>query len=337
MPGIDGEVAGMTRVIDDCSNELGISREATLRYRDAMAAVVRSVGVDSVHVMDVVHNAFLLACRKPKAERPDPEDEEAYGAWLNTVAKYAALTNRNEASRSREVAAPTEEIVRAIEATGAHVEHFEARVDASRVFERLSHHDGSLLHEHFYEGTTIKELAAEHGVAWATMRERMDNVLERARITVDEAAARSRRRRRRIAAIPLALLGLVAREARAQVGSFWARLLGSLTRTPAHFIASLGTAAAIFMATPHVGSCAGDTVATRGHSAEGRVSCELGRHSGLVRSRPKSPTPAEASPKTTSPRRTSIDPQTEPGRRYEERSPAPWYIANALRDAEATK
>ncbi|MDC0744699.1 hypothetical protein [Polyangium mundeleinium] len=161
----------MTRVLDDCSNELGISREATLRYLDVMAAVVRSVGVDSAHGMDIDHHAFLLACRKPKAERPDPYDEEAFGAWLNAVAKYAALTNR----------------------------------------------------------------------AWATMRERMDNVTHRARIVVNEPAARAkRRRRRRIGAIPLALFGLVAREARAQVGSFWTRLVVSLHRTPARFIGSLG-------------------------------------------------------------------------------------------------
>ncbi|MDI1442396.1 sigma-70 family RNA polymerase sigma factor [Polyangium sp. 6x1] len=330
----------MTRVIDDCSNELGISREATLRYRDAMAAVVRSVGVDSTHVMDIVHHAFLLACRKPKAERPDPKDEEAFGAWLNTVAKYAALTNRKEASRSREVATPTEEIARAIDARGAHIENYEAKVDASRVFERLSLDDGSLLHEHFYEGTTIRELAAERGVAWATMRERVDTVIHRARIAVDEPAARSgRRRRRRITAIPLALFGLVAREARAQVGSFWARFVGSLHRTPARFLAGFGTAAAIFTGTPHLRSWAGEGGAfvARAHSVEGRIPDELPQHAGLVRSRPKPPTPAEV-PKAAGPRRTLIGgPKTPPGRRYEERSPAPWLIANALRDAETTK
>ncbi|MDI1476446.1 sigma-70 family RNA polymerase sigma factor [Polyangium sp. y55x31] len=322
----------MTRVLDDCSNELGISREATLRYLDAMAAVVRSVGVDSAHVMDIVHHAFLLACRKPKAERPDPKDEAAFGAWLNTVAKYAALTNRKEASRSREVATPTEELVHAIDAGGAHVENYEAKVDASRVFGRLSLDDGSLLHEHFYEGTTIKELAAERGVAWATMRERVDGVIHRARIAVDESAARSiRRRRRRIGAIPLALFGLVAREARAQVGAFWTTLRRSLHRTPARFIGSLGTAAAIFTGTPHLGSCAGDesVFAARAHSVEGRISDDLARHADLVRSRPKPPTIAEDGNVTS--------PRPPPGRRYEDRSPAPWIIANALRDAEATK
>lgn len=325
----------MTRGIDDCSNELGISREATLRYREAMITVVRSVGVDPAHVMDVVHNAFLLACRKPKAERPDPENEEAFGAWLNAVAKYAALTNRKDASRSREVPVPTEDIVRAIDATGAHVEHFEAKVDASRIFERLSRDDGSLLHEHFYEGTSIKELAAEHGIAWATMRERVDCVLERARMTVDKAARRSRHRRR-IAAIPLALLGLVAREASAHVGSFWARLRGSLHRTPVRLIGSLGTAAAIFTATPHVGSCAGETFAARASSAEGRVSDEFALPAALVRSRPMIPTPGET-PKTTSPQRTPSPPKARSGHRYEDRSPSAWMIANALRDAEATK
>ncbi|TKC97868.1 sigma-70 family RNA polymerase sigma factor [Polyangium fumosum] len=332
MPSLDREVWGMTHVLDDCSNELGISREATRRYLDAMAAVVRSVGVDSAHEMDIVHHAFLLACRKPKAERPDPYDEEAFGAWLNAVAKYAALTNRKDATRSREVATPTEEIVRAIDARGAHVENYEAKVDASRIFERLSHDDGSLLHEYFYEGTTIKELAAERGVAWATMRERMDNVTHRARMVVNEPAARSkRRRRRRIGAIPLALFGLVAREARAQVGSFWTRWVGSLRRTPARFIGSLGTAAAIFTGTPHLGSCAGEerAFAARADCMEGRISDDLARHAGLVKSRPKPPIPAEAS-KVTSPR-------PPPGGRYEDRSPAPWILANALRDAEATK
>jgi hypothetical protein len=107
---------------------------------------------------------------------------------------------------------------------------------------------------------------------------------------------------------------------------------------PARFIGSLGTAAVIFTATPHLGSCTGeeDAFAARAHSVEGRISDGLARHAGLLRSRPKAPTPAET-PKVTSPRRTSIGPKSPPGRRYEERSPSPWMIANALRDAEATQ
>ncbi|WP_348652845.1 sigma-70 family RNA polymerase sigma factor [Polyangium sp. y55x31] len=292
-----------------------------------MAAVVRSIGVDAAHVDDVVHDAFVLACGKPEIERPDPKDDVAFGAWLCTLAKYAAKTNRRNASRSREMSAPAEDIELVAEEKDAYLGPFEDRVIASTVFERLSRDDGALLHEHFYEDKDIKDLADEHGIPWSTMRSRVDCVLDRARIAVRDVAPRSGRRRRAWA-IPLALLGFAAREARAHVGSLWVRFFGALRRGPARLIGFGATAAVILAATPDSGLHAADGFATGGKNIQSTGYEDAARCADLVRSTLAS---LQEAPKPTVPRNT----KASPPRRYEQRSTSVWMIANAIRDAEA--
>ncbi len=318
----------MTRHFDDCANELRVSRGALLRYQTGMAAVVRSMGVDAAHVVDVVHDAFVLACGKPEMERPDPVNENAFGAWLCTLAKYAAMTTRRDAFRSREMPAPAEEIELVAEEKDVYLGPFEDKVVASTIFARLSRDDGSLLHQHFYEDKDIKELAEEHGIAWSTMRSRVDCVLDRARIAVSDAAPRPGRRRR-VWAMPLVVLGLVAREARAYVGSLWARFFGAVHRGPTRLIGCAATTAAILAATPDAGPRAADGCGARAQNVRSGHSAETdGRSVGLVRSKSASP---RETPKETIPSRHEVSPPHH----YEQRSTSLWSITNALRDTEA--
>lgn len=174
------QAANDLRGTDVCAKELQVTRAALVRYRGAMAGVVRSVGVSGTTVEDVVHDAFETACRKAAAERPDPADEARFLAWLCTLARYAALTTRNDNARSREVSSPTEELEDVPEPNRAYIGHYDDKVAAAVVFAKLNPDDRALLHQHFYEDKTVQELAEERGVPWTTMRSRLDGVIHRA-------------------------------------------------------------------------------------------------------------------------------------------------------------
>lgn len=175
-----------------CARDLQVTRVALLRYRGVMAGVVRSMGVSGAAVEDVVHDAFELACRKSATERPDPQDEVRFAGWLCTLAKFAAMTARNDCARNREIASPAEEIEDASDAHSAYVGNFDDKVTAAVVLANLGAEDRKLLHQHFYEEKTIQELAAERGVPWTTMRSRLDGVIDRARTIMADKSYRRR-------------------------------------------------------------------------------------------------------------------------------------------------
>jgi DNA-directed RNA polymerase specialized sigma24 family protein len=180
------------RGTDVCAKELQVTRAALLRYRGAMAGVVRSVGVIGPTVEDVVHDAFEMACRKAEAERPDPRDDARFGGWLCTLARYAALTSRNDTIRNREISSPSEDLEGVPEASAAYIGYVDDKIAAAVVFANLNADDRALLHQHFYEDKTVQELATERGVPWTTMRSRLDGVILRARAVMDDPSARRR-------------------------------------------------------------------------------------------------------------------------------------------------
>lgn len=202
-----------------CAKELQVTRAALVRYRSAMAGVVRSVGVSGPMVEDVVHDAFEMACRKPELERPDPRDEGGFQAWLCTLAKYAALTARNDNARSREVASPVEKLEDVPDLHRANFSRYDDRVDAAVVLANLDADDRSLLHEHFYEDKTVQELAIERGVPWTTMRSRLDGVIHRARTIVDDRTVR----RRGIAASAFSWLSVSFVELASRLSAMWSK------------------------------------------------------------------------------------------------------------------
>ena len=158
-----------------------MARIAVLRHRGAMIGVVRSMGIVGPAVEDVVHDAFETACRKAEEDRPDPSDETRFAGWLCTLAKYAALTARNDRTRSREVPSPTEELEGLPESDDACVGRCEDRVIATAILENASEDDRELFRRHFYDDATVQELAAERGIPWTTMRSRLDAAVCRAR------------------------------------------------------------------------------------------------------------------------------------------------------------
>ncbi len=175
-----------------CAKDLQVTRVALLRYRGAMAGVVRSVGINGAAVEDVVHDAFEMACRKAEAERPDPRDEARFGGWLCTLARYAALTSRNDTIRNREISSPSEELEGVPEINTAYISHFDDKVAVAVVLSNLSADDRTLLHQHYYEEKTVQELAVERGIPWTTMRSRLDGVIHRARTIMDDKSGRQR-------------------------------------------------------------------------------------------------------------------------------------------------
>ncbi|HMY16853.1 MAG TPA: sigma-70 family RNA polymerase sigma factor [Polyangium sp.] len=218
---------------DVCATELELSRAALLRYRGTMAGVVRALGVYGPTVEDVVHDAFEMACRKAKDDRPDPRDEARFLSWLCALAKYAALTTRNDQARNREVASPTEDLEGVAEPVRAYIGRYDDKIAAAIVLANLSADDQMLIVEHFYQDKTVQELAAERGVPWTTMRSRLDGVIDRARVIMRDKSSR-----RRVAGmfLPVWLLAAMTDVRRRLVGA-WANLKPMVQATSLGFVA----------------------------------------------------------------------------------------------------
>ena len=212
-------VAKDVQKTDTCAKELQVTGTALMRYRGAMAGIVRSMGVNGPAVEDVVHDAFEMACRKAEGERPDPQDEARFLSWLCTLAKYAALTARNDNARCREVSSPSEELEDVADTRRAYLGHYDDKVAASVVMSHLSADDRELIQQHFFEDKTVKELAEEHRVPWTTMRSRIDGVIHRARSLMDDKSGR----RRGVGAIFFGLLGLRFTDLRQRLQETWGR------------------------------------------------------------------------------------------------------------------
>jgi len=237
------EAAKDHRGADVCAKDLQVTRAALLRYRGAMAGVVRSVGVIGPTVEDVVHDAFEMACRKAETDRPDPRDEARFGGWLCTLARYAALTSRNDTIRSREISSPSEELEDVPDPNVAYISHFDDKIEAAVVFANLNADDRSLLHQHFYEDKTIQELAVERGVPWTTMRSRIDGVIHRARAVMDDKSGR----RRHFGAIALTWLLVSLHEVYARIHTSWAQSKRTVAAGALGFVTGGAVVAALLM------------------------------------------------------------------------------------------
>lgn len=227
------QAAIVIRGTDMCATELDVAHNALVRYRGTMAGVVRSMGVNGPSVEDVVHDAFEMACRKAKADRPDPRDEARFLGWLCALAKFAALTARNDNARNREVSSPTEELEAVPEPNRAYIGHYDDKIAASVVLANLSIDDRALIREHFFEDKTVQELAVERGVPWTTMRSRLDGVIDRARVIMSDKSFR----RRALGALVPAWLLVSMTDVRRRLAASWANV------KPVAVAASLGFAA----------------------------------------------------------------------------------------------
>lgn len=174
-----------------------------------------------------------MACRKAKDDRPDPRDEARFLSWLCALAKYAALTTRNDQARNREVASPTEDLEGVAEPVRAYIGRYDDKIAASIVLANLNADDQMLIVEHFYQDKTVQELAAERGVPWTTMRSRLDGVLDRARVIMRDKSGR-----RRIAGMSLPVWLLAAMtDVRRRLAGAWANLKPIVQATSLGFVA----------------------------------------------------------------------------------------------------
>jgi RNA polymerase sigma factor (sigma-70 family) len=344
VPAMHQKVANDLRGTDVCAKQLQVTRIALLRYRSAMAGVARSMGVNGPTVEDVVHDAFEMACRKAEAERPDPTDESRFGGWLCTLARYAALTTRKDTIRNREISSPSEELESVPEFNAAYISNFDDKVAASVVFAHLNADDRALLHQHFFEDKTVKELAAERGIPWTTMRSRLDGVIHRARTIMDDKP----HRRRGFGAAALAWLTLSLSEAYARIHASWSRSNQVVSAAALGFVTGGAVVVALLDPSSHAAvSTYASHASAAGAERSEAVVVSATRH---VSHYPGARVPSEIKPCFASPASSvfGTPPITKPrsalnvarsvnaGSNDEERSRAmvPWGVSAVVRDDE---
>lgn len=332
-------VAKDIRQPDLSANESRATGNAMMRYRSAMAGIVRSMGVYGPAVEDVVHDAFEAACRKADGERPDPKDEGRFLSWLCTLAKFAALTTRNDSARSREISAPTEELDDVPEPHRAYIGRYDDKLAASVVLSQMSDDDRALIHQHFFEDKTVQELAEERGVPWTTMRSRIDGVIHRARSILDDKDDKDDKavRRRGLRAGVFAAIALRFSEIREGLQLSWSRSKHSLA------VGLIGLATCGLMVAALVQSKASPPPS--GYAVFGGIFTET-RPAGVVA--PATHVAGAGIPSgvvhgavsltlvTTSPDKPNSSPKSRlagaVGDEFRDRAIVPWSVSAALRD-----
>jgi hypothetical protein len=190
---------------------------------------------------------------------------------LCTLAKYAALTTRNDTIRNREISSPAEELEDVPELNGAYIGYFDDKVAAAVVFANLNADDCSLLHQHFYEDKTVQELALERGIPWTTMRSRLDGVILRARTIMDDKSCR----RRALGASTLAWAMFFCRQVYAQVLESWSKSKRMVSATAFGFVAGGAVVAVLVASSSNCGVSTSAAYASTYASASGATRSDV--------------------------------------------------------------
>ncbi|WP_281333202.1 sigma-70 family RNA polymerase sigma factor [Polyangium sp. 6x1] len=217
-----------------------------------MADVARRGVGDEHHVEDVVHNAFVVAYGKEKSNWPEPEDEGGCLAWLCRIVRLLVLSHRRK--YREEPMAP--EDLEQLMVPEVEPRSYDDILSAQSAIDTLSPEQRDLLEQHFLHEKPLSQIAQERGVAYTTVVSQFHGALSDARAFVENDKPPSRRRRTRVAAFPLVLFAMFAREARAAVSVARARVAASLTRSPMRFLGGVAAAAAFLGATPSDAPCA---------------------------------------------------------------------------------
>ncbi|HRI65259.1 MAG TPA: sigma-70 family RNA polymerase sigma factor [Polyangium sp.] len=127
---------------------------------------------------DAVQQAFVKALCKPITERPSIQNEKKFVAWLCTLAKYEAMTNRQSQRRraQREVDINTD-MTELLDAS-ASISAVEARKMLEDPLRTLDKADQEFLRALFVEGKTIEELAAEQQVSRSKLEYQRQRILD---------------------------------------------------------------------------------------------------------------------------------------------------------------
>jgi DNA-directed RNA polymerase specialized sigma24 family protein len=158
----------------------GLSADQFASVTREMLAVARLVCRHSgCSPGDAVQEAFVKALSKPSTERPSIQNQKKFVAWMCTLTKYEALTNRlyelRRAQREADSGTDIAEMVVVPPSVGA----VEARKMLERAFMALKPADQTFLHALYADGKTIDDIADEQDRPWTTVDSRHRRLLDR--------------------------------------------------------------------------------------------------------------------------------------------------------------
>jgi RNA polymerase sigma factor (sigma-70 family) len=165
---------------------LGLSRAQVEEVIGAMRGVIIEVGFPAhIPLLDIVHDAFVTALCKPISERPPMSDWKRFVAWMCTLARYAALTNRNIDKRRGEEGEISDDDIAADErlaellSTSQQDEDPFVRDALRKAFVKLDPKDQDILNAHYRDNKTIIEIARETNMKWSVVDQRRRRALDR--------------------------------------------------------------------------------------------------------------------------------------------------------------
>jgi len=230
--------------IQTSGEQLGISVEDLRSHIETMGNLVRRLGAHRDHIADLVNDAFVVACGKPKERRPDPADRKAMRRWLCSIVKNITLRHLRRQQNAPDIVFEQEtlENVRDGSDTFLFVGEFPR---LAVVFHALGACEQRLVIEHVIHERCIRELAAEQDVPPSTVFSRISAALRSMREQLEE----DERPRRVVVLVPFVFFVLFIREARAHIAAARRRLVASAGRAPMRALGSVG-AAVVVLASP---------------------------------------------------------------------------------------
>ncbi|MDC0742568.1 RNA polymerase sigma factor [Polyangium mundeleinium] len=231
------------------STDVVISAEDFAHYITQMRSVARRLGANRAHVADLVNDAFLVACSKPKSKRPDPADREGMSKWLCSIVKNITLRHLRKQRNAPDIVFDQEALENAPDPSGtAFVLEEHARL--AIVFGELDDARRHLILEHVIHDQGIRDIAVEQAMAPSTVFSRISKALRSMRKRLVRMDEMRPGRRPPFALVPFLLIALFARDARARLGAAWQRLARMALRAPTRALLGTGAAALVLASTP---------------------------------------------------------------------------------------
>jgi RNA polymerase sigma factor (sigma-70 family) len=163
----------------------GLSAKQYAMVKRAMLAVARSVSRHSdASDEDAVHEAFVTALSKPTVEPPSSQDEEKFIAYMCTLAKFEALTNRTCQRRQsvREIVSDAD--IAEMVGVAPSVDAVEARMMLDAAIKTLKPEQRDLLRALYTDDKTVNDVAEEGDSPWTTVDSRHKRILALLRATI---------------------------------------------------------------------------------------------------------------------------------------------------------
>jgi len=163
----------------------GLSKADHDRLISRMLGVVGRIGCHAhMDRMEVVHDAFIMALSKPISERPVFKNVEGFIAWMCTLAKFAALSNRKSKHRRPLCSGLSDIVFGALLRVSDHGEAVGAREAVRMAFAVLSPEEQDLVLQVALEEVTLSDVAREQGRPVSTTQDRYRRAMRRLRAVV---------------------------------------------------------------------------------------------------------------------------------------------------------